>query len=93
MSTRSKNIGKSTLESVNEQEEMETQSPQEKQPPSQQVASSSTQPPTPHSATQSRGFFGVRSYLHHFYEQASIKDPQNYEEFEEYRLIPNYFIS
>ncbi|CAG2167522.1 unnamed protein product [Oppiella nova] len=30
------------------------------------------------------GFFGVKSYLHHFYEQVSVKNPQLYEEYEEY---------
>lgn len=32
-----------------------------------------------------QGFFGVKSYLHHFYEQVSVKNPQLYEEYEEYK--------
>ncbi|CAG2113493.1 unnamed protein product [Medioppia subpectinata] len=33
------------------------------------------------------GFFGVKSYLHHFYEQVSVKNPQLYEEYEEYKYL------
>ena len=32
-------------------------------------------------------YFGVKSYLHNFYESVSIKDPHLYEEYEEYRYI------
>ncbi len=31
------------------------------------------------------GFFGVKSYLHNFYEHVSVKNPQLYEEYEEYK--------
>ncbi|XP_054153092.1 neurensin-1-like [Oppia nitens] len=32
-------------------------------------------------------FFGVKSYLHHFYEQMAVKNPQLYEEYEEYKYL------
>jgi len=32
-------------------------------------------------------FFGVKSYLHNFYEHVSVKNPQLYEEYEEYKYL------
>lgn len=32
-------------------------------------------------------FFGVRSYLHHFYDSVALRDADQFEEFEEYRFV------
>lgn len=46
--------------------------------------------PTPSSCTKdddkpSSSFFGIRSYLHHFYDSVALRDADQFEEFEEYR--------
>lgn len=35
----------------------------------------------------SSSFFGVRSYLHHFYDSVALRDADQFEEFEEYRYV------
>ena len=41
-------------------------------------------PPSPRPEGCNR-FFGIKSHLHNFYEHITEKDPQLYEEYEEYR--------
>lgn len=44
--------------------------------------------PTPRSKDDdklSSSFFGVRNYLHHFYDSVALRDADQFEEFEEYR--------